>query len=166
MTKPVCLKHEEEKFMLSTSVWSCRSCKREYDREYEASKKKFCAGDCGSLVTSKSERCRKCSGFARRKGIVRFIDVRGYSVLCGVYDHPNNIGRGGRIYEHTYVMSQILGRGLLPGEEVHHKNGIRTDNNPSNLELWLKSQPSGARVVDLLEWAHALINQYEGVEIG
>lgn len=57
-------------------------------------------------------------------------------------------------------MEQSLGRSLLPGENVHHKNGDKRDNRLENLELWVKFQPNGQRVEDLLAWAHEVIARY------
>jgi hypothetical protein len=94
----------------------------------------------------------------RRAGGVGFINDDGYRIMY-VSGHPNAKARG-QISEHRLVMSQILGRPLRKGETVHHKNGVRDDNRPANLELWTKSHPSGQRVVDKLAWARELIETY------
>src|SRR5215207_7705692 len=39
---------------------------------------------------------------------------------------------GKAILEHHLVMERQLGRELLPGENVHHKNCVRDDNRPEN----------------------------------
>lgn len=63
--------------------------------------------------------------------------------------------------EHRYMMQQMIGRSLLPGETVHHRNGIRHDNRPENLELWTKAHPPGQRVTDLVKWAKEILTLYQ-----
>ena len=54
--------------------------------------------------------------------------------------------------QHRIVMEELLGRALRNFENVHHRNGLRDDNSPENLELWIKPQPNGQRPEDLVEW--------------
>jgi HNH endonuclease len=76
-------------------------------------------------------------------------------------EHPRT-GNGSYVFEHVLVMEEMLGRYLLPGENVHHRNGVRDDNRPENLELWATPQPTGIRASDALAWAREIIARYGG----
>lgn len=90
---------------------------------------------------------------------LKIKNAAGYIILGSNHrDNPT----GKKVYEHRVVMEKILGRPLLAHENVHHKNGVRDDNRPENLELWSKSQPPGQRVSDKVAWAKEILELYDG----
>jgi hypothetical protein len=85
-------------------------------------------------------------------------DSHGYVILNNPEPLPGQKRKPKK--EHTWIMEQALGRPLYPGETVHHKNGIRDDNRPENLELWASNHRPGQRVDDLISWAVELLQRY------
>lgn len=49
-------------------------------------------------------------------------------------DHPFAT-KDGYVMEHRLIMEQIIGRYLTRDEVAHHKNRVRSDNDPNNLQL-------------------------------
>lgn len=95
----------------------------------------------------------------------RVVDAKGYVLVRLPKDHPylersKNAAGCAYLQEHRYVMAQHLGRALLPNENVHHINGDKGDNRLANLELWVRSQPSGQRVQDRVADALDMLHRY------
>jgi hypothetical protein len=68
----------------------------------------------------------------------RIMSGQGYCMVL-MREHPNAQSNG-YVLEHRIVMERVLGRHLERQEVVHHKNGIKTDNRPENLELTCQSK--------------------------
>lgn len=54
-------------------------------------------------------------------------------------EHPGAT-KDGYVLEHRLVAEQLLGRSLRADEDAHHKNGVRHDNRPENIEVLQHSQ--------------------------
>lgn len=67
------------------------------------------------------------------------LSNNGYMVIC--------VGRKKKLL-HRYLMEILLGRELLETEEVHHKDGNKTNNDIQNLELidWIEHRRMHARI--------------------
>lgn len=139
-----------------------------------------CRCDCGqesivpstSLLSGNTKSCgclHRESSASRARDLVgpkshvwkggRYKTWDGY-VCCLAPNHPFAAANK-YMFEHRLVMESALGRYLLPGETVHHKNGVRSDNRIENLELFIKIHTPGQRVSDQVKWAKEILSLYE-----
>ena len=148
-------------FRPSSNHKKCPRC-REVDRKHP------CPG-CGKPVRPRSKACSKCFSRVYHTGsdnpnwkgdAARHRNQHGY-IFRRRIGHPRGLHNGWYVFEHILVMEDALGRHLLPGEQVHHRNGRKDDNRLDNLELWVRGQPNGIRVEDALAWAREILARYE-----
>ncbi len=138
----------------------CVTCGAPVDRRVsELGTRVFCSRSCNGAQAKKEGR----PGRPGKRPIGTVFPVTGgyVSVVVGK-DHPM-ANSAGACPQHRLVMAKHLGRPLLSTENVHHVNGVRSDNRLENLELWSRSQPAGQRAADLLTWAQEIIATYEPV---
>lgn len=160
---------------------TCPVCKREYHPTHTG--QKVCSKRCADVFHRTTPLNRKCAYCGKPINPTAHPRVRFCSRSCAMMERDRKgqlhapegtqqkhssgytlLKVGKRwVMEHRYIMEQILGRPLEKFEHVHHKNGVRNDNSPENLELWIgrilnKKDPPGQRFEDLL---YEFLNQPE-----
>ena len=97
--------------------------------------RKTCSKECDAKWRRQSGRYSGKNNPAYKGGVAIYKHSHGqnYKLLRG---------QSGKIYEHRYIMEQVLGRKLERWEEVHHINGNTLDNRPDNLYVFDKRHHS------------------------
>ena len=118
---------------------SHREKKLQQSKESRLRHRKQCT--CGKLIDYRSQHCKSCAfkiairsgerriGNAVYKGGRR--EIRGYIKIL-LPEHPRADKRG-YVSEHLLVWEKANNKPLPNGWVVHHLNGIRNDNRPTNL---------------------------------
>lgn len=145
----------------------CAVCARPFERKVRTTK--TCSVECGNELKRKDRSvvCAVCGkSFVRPHGKQRTFCSRSCAMTDRARGGQNKKEEGATaphangyilqkvgtawVMQHRLVMEDVLGRKLLPKERVHHKNGVRDDNRPENLELWTvdHKDPPGVRLMD------------------
>lgn len=144
---------------------------RAEDKERQNSAKAIqwlCRCDCGLeeivigqfLKHGVRTQCKRCAREEVRDAAEgsKFTTSSGY-VMVKRRNHPN-ANKHGYVLEHVLVMSEMIGRSLQNDETVHHKNGVKDDNRPENLELWCSNHSKGQRVEDIIKHSVEMLQLY------
>lgn len=119
---------------------------------------------CGNAFTprpgSAGKYCSRACNLSHQKGALSPLFKGGRHVTADGYARVLVEGTGKYEPEHRVVMARTLGRPLRPDETVHHVNGVRDDNRPENLELWVSRHCRGQRVSDLVDFARGILADY------
>lgn len=93
----------------------CPACR---ERVYKTKYNNHCS--CGKLIQQGSRKCIQCSNkrnIGKYSGPYRYVTNQGY-VYIRERNHPRAIKNNGLVFEHIIVMEKLLGRFLLPNENV------------------------------------------------
>lgn len=108
----------------------CETCRNIFTPSRKRFEAKFCSKSCQGKSPAGQERARKM-GKENAEKISKALRGRGNGKSYKKY-----MGR----HEHRMIAEKIIGRALLKGEVVHHKDGNKLNNSPDNISITTQSQ--------------------------
>jgi hypothetical protein len=118
-------------------VKNCPRCNTEFSRagcrsDWNWERKVWCSSGCRSSGLKKPKQYSSGKNHYNWKGGVQFAN--GYKWLLKP-EHPDSNKRG-YIAEHRLILSEKIGRRLLPTEDAHHIDFNKLNNSLDNLHLF------------------------------
>ncbi len=122
---------DDFRWVKAAGTWHswCRPCQNGYDRVWGTAKRRLN----GVFAKAKPE------GFTK-------LDKSGYVRIKATGHHRAD--QAGWTWQHVLVAEEKYGIKITRAFTVHHKNGVRSDNRPENLELRVGLHGKHADVVD------------------
>ena len=107
---------------------TCQHCGREFMARRKGARPlpQWCSQSCVIKANPRGPR------FTRETGAPWAIELRG----TGTRGYVKRDGQ----HEHRVIMERVLGRKLTFKEVVHHKDGNKHNNDPSNLEVMTRAE--------------------------
>lgn len=125
----------------------CKRCNKEFlgtHRQHRQKGEGFCSRKCAGKYAYKNSYSPATAKGKKNSGWKGGIIIQDGYAYIHKPNHPSLKGTQRKYVRRCrLVMEEELGRPLKSWEQVHHKNAIKDDDRPENLEVWIVSHPAG-----------------------
>ncbi len=151
---------------IGDNIMNCVICKNQIPKENWWRKPKYCCWECYQIahrVKREKRICLFCKGvFAVQRCIRKNYCSKECRHASRINIGHRYVGKNGYWYikvssgkyelEHRIIAESILKRPLTDKENVHHINGIKTDNSPENIRVFESNSAHVKHHAQALNW--------------